>query len=85
VVRLEPAERGGSVEVRHHHVEQDQVGLLLDRHPQRRGPAVRVHHLPPADDLQGDTRDLTDVVVVVDDQDLASGHGNLPPRDEPPR
>jgi hypothetical protein len=73
----DPLGGGVSVQLRHRHVHEDEVGLHAGRHLHP-GLAVRGDvHLEPLL-LEGEEEDALDVQVVVDDQDLGGSHAAIP-------
>ena len=71
-VRLEPPADLDAVELRHHDIEQDEVGPLLARHRQRLFAVAGVQHLIAAR-LQPRRQDVAIGLVIVGDQDAGGG------------
>ena len=74
VAAAQDVQRRRAVQPRHHHVEQDHVGLLRGRELDAVGAAACRQHLPARHRPQRELHDLADVGLVVDEQDGAAAH-----------
>src|ERR1700733_6456825 len=76
---LEFQQCGGSVHLRHHHVQKDSVWLLGAGAFDPLLAGIRQHHVPPRHRFQAHGRHLADIVFVVNDQDAACHKSTNPP------
>src|SRR6266568_6879382 len=63
------AERSGTVHSRHHHVEQNGVGLIRRRSYKSLRSRIRNHHFPPCHGLEAKCGYFADVIFVINDKD----------------
>ena len=65
------AKDGGAIHPRHHHVQQDGVGLALDGARQALGAGAGRYDLPSSHGFEAECGYFPDVIFVVNDQDFA--------------
>ncbi len=70
-ILLHVAEGGGAVDLGHHDVHEDGVGLLGDGDFDALGAGVGGEYLPAGRGFEGEGRYFADVVLVIDDQNAS--------------